>query len=265
MNGFLKLVVIGAVVISPLIFASEHEHEDNAIESTSGADYFKGLEPFDPQGSYELTLKQERNDALKAKTKLTVLKEQHGVDTVRSKSDSVKNDIYFRLANILPAGTIFRIVGAHDNNDGNVRVAIETKDILEITSISGAEILSIEEATVDLSAPKIVQKQPDAATLSLPTGEWNKEAGFQALSDALASGDEVVKASIVFRNTGNQKIYWENKPFASVIKALLQDNRGHLYGLGYSDDELAWWTQDITSSQLLNLYQNDLVINLIPR
>lgn len=259
------LLVLVLTFCSSVVAKSQQSHETEHKPTQEFVEpYYKGIESFEANGKYELILKNSEKKVEEAKEKLRKLKEQHGADTTQDKSESEKNNIYFKLAKMLPAGTVFRIFRAHDNFDGNVTVIVETKYELSKDSVlPNPEIISFGNVPAALRANPVYVK-PDISTFDLPGG-WDKEKGYQEIIQLLTPGVETAKVSVVFNNPGNSKKYWERKPYGSTIRKLFENKKGKAYGFGYSEDELIWWTQGIDLEQAIELYENELVINLIPR
>lgn len=261
----LRALILIAYLFSNSVFSAELETEFSAhAHEKHVQEFYKGAEPFDHAGAYVIVIESDEEDKVAAKKAVQDLFNQFKNKTYRSKTKAQKNEIYFKLEKLLPAGTVFRIISAKDVETGDTEIEIETKKPLDKASVlSQSSIISLEDSPVyGYISP--VKRPPDTSTISLPDG-WTKESGFSYAQGILDSGIEATKVSVVFANPGNETKYWEDKSFAAVIKGLMQEVRGHIYGLGYSDDELAWWTQDLTSDQLLFVYQNELVINLVPR
>ena len=74
----------------------------------------------------------------------------------------------------------------------------------------------------------------------------------------------MAKVSVVFNKLPNRAGVFLDQPYKSVMFGLMHDLRGRGYGPN-SDDErnIAWWTAEIDIQQAGELYNEDLVINLI--
>jgi len=237
----------------------EHSHEDENIPK-----YYLGEEAFETVGTYELVLKKSAAEAEIARLDVQALRKQFSNITNRSKSTEQKNDIYFELTRLLPAGTVFRITSAHDIDDGNTEVTIETNSYLDKEQVLlEDQIMSFTDGPV-WGYVNPIYPEPDESTKSLPDN-WNKETGYQEIIKTLASGAEVVKVSVVFNNPSNNTIKAYEKPYYKIITSLRNNKKGYSYGLGHNQNQLAWWTQDIYLEQAIELYENEQVVNLVPR
>ncbi len=262
MNVCCKYLILASLAVSIMdAVGGEHDHDEidrNALHN--------GIAPFEASMTYDLILTNSDFDRDAAKAKHKELSKQYGVDTVRSKSASEKDDIYIRIAEVLPAGTIFRVVTAYNNGDGNIDVSIETKEPLPSTKMalpSGIE--SIHEAGYVAHEPEVIYRKPGKSSESLPNG-WTKDKGFQQISDELSSLEEdaILKVSIVFDNS-DKITPWTNAPYTKIIDDLMSSRRGEFYGLSDTSADLVWWTQDITLAQAESLFNSPKVINLVPR
>ena len=243
--------VILILYFSVNVSTGQDAHSRN--EKISQPNYHKGIEPFKTMDSYTLVLKA--NDVSKQSHR------KSGAAYI-SKSSSQKDDLYFQLASIFPAGTVFRIESAFDNDNGNVEITINSKELM--TKPKSDDILSFKNKDDGLAFVRPVAIEADSATKTIPNG-WDKERGFAEILSQLGSGRETVKVSIVFDNPDNKQVYWKTKPFYSVIEHLKRYQVGDAFGLGFSENKKAWWTQEIDLVQANYLNENTKVVNLIPR
>lgn len=204
---------------------------------------------------YTLTLKNSNKKIAKGAVKK---------DFYIAKSEKEKDEIYLRVAELLPAGTVFRVSSAHDDDNDDLEISLDTLEPLdkdEILKLPG--VVKFEYRYKNIDFIDIIYSKPDPVTESLPTG-WTKTKGYNEILKKFDT-QTLVKVSVVFSNPDNDRLYWMQKPFYPVIQKLLHEEIGAFYGLGYSDDNLAWWTQDISVEQTILLYEDERVINLIPR
>ena len=242
----------------------EHVHDD--LVDSGQPSLVNTMEPFQASMTYDIVLGSTEAERTLAKSRRKAMSKSLGSDAVISKSNSEKSELFAKISLMLPANTVFRIVSANDNEEGDVLVRIDTKDILPVakmTAFAGAN--SIKEYGYVPTTPQTIYRQPGESTKSLPAG-WTKEEGFQSISGSLTGqgSDSTLKVSIVFDNSEKVQ-FWINAPYAKTIENLMSTRRGEVYGLSDLEADEVWWTQEITLSQAQKLFSNPLVINLIPR
>jgi len=267
-NQIRVLLGICVLLFSTAFSAQEHDHDHGEKEFTKKEEnipeYYKGIEVFEAEGKYRVILKRSGEAAALAKKELAVLHKQFTDSTYRLKPKSDLNDLYLKLAEILPAGTVFRVKSANDVEDGHVELRIETKEPLNKKQLEAkAEIQTVSDEPIRLSFDP-VYTEPDSSTLSLPDN-YTKDTGYSEIVNRLSAGAGVVKTSVVFSNPGNVRTNLMSQPYYQTVMALSKNRKGELFGIGFNDNELTWWTQYLTLEQAQALYENPLVINLVPR
>ena len=246
-----------ALVTAPYVWAhSENELTERTI--------YKGIEPFDAKEFYTITLKsdQGREDMKRRKA----YAQENGLSVAsKAKSNDVKNEAYLQIAKMLSAGSVFRIERAYDAENGDLEVVVASKELLDVDSIkNNSQVSAIKLRDENVHSIKTVTT-PDTSIKDINIPEnWNKEIGFTEVFRFFGEGAELVKASIVFNKTEVGPGGYYTQPYREIIMNLIGDLRGQ--GFGYGEDEerkIAWWTQEIDLEQAQELYEKELVVNII--
>ena len=222
--------------------------------------FYKGLADFKAKQTFKLKYGIEDGHVYRS--------DVNPQDSTRSqKTTEYKNEMYLKIAAELPAGTVFRIDSASSGiRIGDLEVELAFKDEIseqDLLSLNG--VIEVKEYYF-LSAPREIEPIPIPKELisSLPDG-WNKETGYQKIISLFDAGEDLVLVSAVFSNPNNEQKYWIHTPFTPVIQTLKYGEKGKTYGMSYDKNGLAWWTQEISVDQIHELYESDIVINLVPR
>jgi len=255
MNVNLKkgVFILTALMVNTSYLAQDHQHAHEKIGDLE-KDYFKGMEKFESKGAYRIILEYEHSKSESAQQEI-LSREKGNQFTTMSKTGSEKNNIYFVLADMLPAGALFRIDAAHNTPGGNLEVIIESREPIDIRSLeTNPAVISAGAVDKDVHVIKFVSAKDDSIkVLNIPSA-WSKEKGYRKIIRELKSGKSVVKISIVFRNLPDRSSGYFSQPYRQVVLGLMYDLRGKGYGYAVNKEKnQAWWTQEIDFEQAESL------------
>ena len=250
-----QVLWIFVVAFSSPVGAGHGDKNETQISENRYAPY-NGLRDFDAKQILTITLR------------ISEKKSQNNIDenqfVKQRKGSKEKNEAYYKLAELLPAGTVFRIQSVVDTWDGDLEAAVafeetlNTQKLLKNTGIVNinkfvyGHILEPERILIPIEYKKI----PDG---------WNRDRGYSELIKLFNSGAELVTVSVVFQNPNNRKPMLPYRFNRETLDKLQYMQKGTDYGINYDNQNRVWSTQELDRHQADFVYGQEQVINLIPR
>jgi hypothetical protein len=212
------------------------------------------------------------NKGTKYKSRNTILVDLKKIGNPQSNPDfyympneltiELRDEIYSRLGNELPAGTDFAIWVAQYKGD-NENIAS-----MEIALPKGASDIDFSSIDFILSVGPIERYgfylgDPDRELNYFERDwSWTKKTGLAAIKKALKTGSPDVQSTVIFRDKHDSSL-GKNNPYHDVIYFLSDGNERAFVDIDNYTNTVRY-TTNVRQDQLKYLKENELVANIVP-